>query len=48
VFYAFATLAFYTEFKNVIGRVAQVKQLMGERAWKVTPRTGSARPDAVP
>jgi DNA-binding response OmpR family regulator/cellulose synthase/poly-beta-1,6-N-acetylglucosamine synthase-like glycosyltransferase len=48
VFYAFATLAFYTEFKNVIGRVAQVKQLMGERAWKVTPRTGSVRPDAVP
>jgi hypothetical protein len=29
---------FYTEFKNLISRVAQVKELMRERAWKVTPR----------
>jgi CheY-like chemotaxis protein/cellulose synthase/poly-beta-1,6-N-acetylglucosamine synthase-like glycosyltransferase len=28
----------YTEMKNVIARVAQVKEQMGERAWKVTPR----------
>jgi len=31
---------FYTEFKNVISRTAQIKELMGERAWKVTPRAG--------
>jgi len=29
----------YTEFKNTIARVAQIKELMGERDWRVTPRT---------
>jgi diguanylate cyclase (GGDEF)-like protein len=29
---------FFTEFKNVIARVAQLKELVGERHWKVTPR----------
>ena len=29
---------FFTEFKNVVARVAQIKQLTGERHWKVTPR----------
>lgn len=28
----------YTEMKNVIGRVAQIKELTGDRQWKVTPR----------
>lgn len=37
---------FYTETKNVIGRVAQVKELMGEREWKVTPRPQAAAPAA--
>ena len=32
------TAPVYTELKNVISRVAQVKELMGERQWKVTPR----------
>ncbi|MBX7435478.1 response regulator [Mycobacterium sp. Y57] len=32
----------YTEFKNIIARVAQLKEVMRERAWKVTPRTGGA------
>ena len=32
---------FYTEFKNVVGRTAQIKEAMRERKWKVTPRTGS-------
>jgi hypothetical protein len=36
---------FYQEWKNLIGRVAQIKQLMGERHWAVTPRT-SANPSA--
>ena len=35
---------FYSELKSCIGRVAQVKELMGERAWKVTPR--AAQPAA--
>ncbi len=30
---------FYTEFKNVIGRVAQVKEVMRERVWRTTPRS---------
>ncbi len=44
-FYLFMASVFYTEYKNVIGRVAQVKQAMREKAWKVTPRaagTGGA------
>lgn len=34
---AFSTL-FYTEYKNTIARVAHIKEFVGERAWKVTPR----------
>jgi hypothetical protein len=30
---------FYTEMKNLISRVAQVKELLGERQWIVTPRS---------
>ena len=37
--YLLVATLFYTEYKNVIGRVAQVKQLMREKSWKVTPRT---------
>ncbi|WP_201774787.1 response regulator [Demequina salsinemoris] len=33
----FASL-FYTEWKNIIARVAQVKETFGDRQWKVTPR----------
>lgn len=45
--YAAATVAFYTEWKNLIARVAQLKQLMGEHEWVVTPRT-TTRPVASP
>jgi cellulose synthase/poly-beta-1,6-N-acetylglucosamine synthase-like glycosyltransferase len=34
----FSTI-FYTEFKNLIARVAQVKDVMGEADWRVTPRS---------
>ena len=46
-FLLFLTLSpiFYTEMKNVIVRTAHLKELMGERTWKVTPR--SARPNAA-
>ena len=39
-FVAYLLLAslFYVEFKNVIARVAQLRQLLGEREWVVTPR----------
>lgn len=36
--YLFFSSLVYTEFKNVIARVAQLKELMGERSWRVTPR----------
>ncbi|HET9691370.1 MAG TPA: response regulator [Acidimicrobiales bacterium] len=44
VLYLLVASVFYTEYKNVIARVAQIKELMGEKAWKVTPRaaTGAA------
>jgi DNA-binding response OmpR family regulator/cellulose synthase/poly-beta-1,6-N-acetylglucosamine synthase-like glycosyltransferase len=35
----FFTAVIYTEFKNAIARVAQVKELSGEHRWVVTPRT---------
>ncbi|ABS01822.1 response regulator [Kineococcus radiotolerans] len=37
--YLFVSSFFYTEFKNVIARVAQIKEFTGEREWKVTPRS---------
>jgi cellulose synthase/poly-beta-1,6-N-acetylglucosamine synthase-like glycosyltransferase len=40
-----SSLFFYTELKNVIVRTAHLKELMGERTWKVTPRT--ARPASL-
>lgn len=36
---AFANLIFYTELKNIVNRVAQLKQLRGEHRWVVTPRS---------
>ena len=46
VLLGFASLFFYTEAKNVVGRTAHIKELMRERKWKVTPRTGSVALDA--
>ena len=37
--YLVISIICYTEFKNVIGRVSQLKECLGERQWKVTPRT---------
>ena len=38
-FYLIVGSVFYTEYKNIIARVAQMKELFRERHWKVTPRT---------
>lgn len=46
-FYLLMTSLFYTEFKNLIARVAQIKELMYERAWKVTPRQANTSAPAV-
>jgi cellulose synthase/poly-beta-1,6-N-acetylglucosamine synthase-like glycosyltransferase/GGDEF domain-containing protein len=37
--YLFFSTLFYTEYKNTIARVAHIKEFVGERAWKVTPRS---------
>jgi cellulose synthase/poly-beta-1,6-N-acetylglucosamine synthase-like glycosyltransferase len=34
----------YTEWKNIIARIAQIKELVGESQWNVTPRTGADEP----
>lgn len=39
---AVANLLFYTEAKNLVNRVAQLKQLRGEHQWVVTPRRADA------
>jgi hypothetical protein len=33
------SFVFYAEYKNLIARVAQMKEIMRERQWKVTPRS---------
>ncbi|WP_309649571.1 hypothetical protein [Nocardioides sp.] len=38
---ALANLVFYTEWKNLVNRIAHIKQLRGEHQWVVTPRTAS-------
>jgi cellulose synthase/poly-beta-1,6-N-acetylglucosamine synthase-like glycosyltransferase len=40
-FYLVMSLLFYTGFKNLIARVAQIKEFMQERQWKVTPRAAT-------
>ncbi len=39
---ALANLLFYTEAKNLVNRVAHLKQLRGEHQWVVTPRTAAS------
>ena len=43
--YLLVSSVFYTELKNVIARVAHVKELMRERTWRVTPRTPTTETD---
>jgi DNA-binding response OmpR family regulator/cellulose synthase/poly-beta-1,6-N-acetylglucosamine synthase-like glycosyltransferase len=43
LYYVFIAFFFYTEFKNLIARLGQVKEFMKERAWKVTPRAGAKK-----
>ncbi len=45
---AIANVLFYTELKNVVNRVAQLKQLRGERRWVVTPRSAGTGASTVP
>jgi cellulose synthase/poly-beta-1,6-N-acetylglucosamine synthase-like glycosyltransferase len=45
--YGLLSQLFYTEFKNVVARTAHLKQLMGERRWKVTPRAARSAPPVL-
>jgi hypothetical protein len=40
--YLIISVLAYTELKNLIARVAQHKEVMRERQWKVTPRAATA------
>ena len=42
VLYALHSMLWFGEFKNVISRVAQLKEVIGERQWRVTPRATPA------
>ncbi len=37
-FYVFISVLMYSEYKNLLARVANVKEWMKEKSWKVTPR----------
>lgn len=41
VVYGLHSIIWFGEFKNLIVRVAQLKEVIGERQWRVTPRTTS-------
>lgn len=38
VYYVLGVGFFYNEYLNAVGRVAQLKEVLKEKAWKVTPR----------
>ena len=48
VLYAVNSMLWFGEFKNIISRVAQLKELVGERQWRVTPRAAPADAPAAP
>jgi cellulose synthase/poly-beta-1,6-N-acetylglucosamine synthase-like glycosyltransferase/CheY-like chemotaxis protein len=41
VSYLVTSFFFYAEYKNLLSRVAQIKEALKERAWKVTPRSAA-------
>jgi cellulose synthase/poly-beta-1,6-N-acetylglucosamine synthase-like glycosyltransferase len=44
VYYLVMTSLFFTELKNLIARVAQIKEATHERKWRVTPRAAQGTP----
>ena len=48
LFYLLAEPLFYAPLKNVIARMAQVRELLGEKPWKVTPRAEAASAGTAP
>ncbi len=48
LFFLVVSALVYTEWKNVIVRTAHLKELMGERTWKVTPRSTRSLLEGLP
>jgi cellulose synthase/poly-beta-1,6-N-acetylglucosamine synthase-like glycosyltransferase len=46
VMYAIHSMLWFGELKNIIARVAQLKEASGDRVWRVTPRAAAAAADA--
>jgi cellulose synthase/poly-beta-1,6-N-acetylglucosamine synthase-like glycosyltransferase len=44
--YLVVSTFFYSPFKDTLSRIAHLKEAMGERAWRVTPRTAPSRPQS--
>jgi cellulose synthase/poly-beta-1,6-N-acetylglucosamine synthase-like glycosyltransferase len=47
VVYALHSMIWFGEFKNVISRVAQLKEVSGESQWRITPRSTTAAQEAA-
>jgi cellulose synthase/poly-beta-1,6-N-acetylglucosamine synthase-like glycosyltransferase len=47
VVYGLVSQLLYMEFKNIVARTAHLKELMGERKWKVTPRKARPAPSGT-
>ncbi|MFE6158488.1 glycosyltransferase [Streptomyces sp. NPDC056486] len=45
--YLFVSTFFYTHFKNMVARQAHLKEALGDRQWRVTPRAAVAVPETV-
>jgi cellulose synthase/poly-beta-1,6-N-acetylglucosamine synthase-like glycosyltransferase/GGDEF domain-containing protein len=45
--YGLVSQLLYMEFKNIVARTAHLKELMGERKWKVTPRKARPAPSGT-
>ncbi|HLX41375.1 MAG TPA: glycosyltransferase, partial [Ktedonobacteraceae bacterium] len=44
-FYMVISFLFYANFKNLVAAVAQIKHIMRERNWQITPRTAKKLPE---
>ncbi|MFF4499664.1 glycosyltransferase [Streptomyces sp. NPDC001401] len=45
--HALISTVFYTHFKNIVARQSHLKELLGDRRWRVTPRAATATAKAV-
>ncbi|MFI6009149.1 glycosyltransferase [Streptomyces sp. NPDC051243] len=41
--HAMVSTVFYTHFKNIVARQSHLKELLGDRRWRITPRTAAAK-----